>query len=215
MKVIPREARRVTYSTKIRKLKSVALTEIQKAVVIGSILGDGCLCENWSKTNYCLKISHSKLQKEYLLWKINILNPFVIAEPYVYGKTNSITIRTISHPELSLFQKEFYYKRVKIISPRINEFLLNPLVIAIWFMDDGNAIIRKGKLCGYHINSQSFSKEENLILSKHLLQLHGIESNLELNHGKFRIAIWRQDSRRKFRNLLEPYILESLRYKIG
>ena len=67
MKVIPREAGRVTYSTEIRDLKKIGFDEYQRAVIIGSILGDGCLCENWSKTNYRLLIMHSVDQKEYIL----------------------------------------------------------------------------------------------------------------------------------------------------
>ena len=59
MKAIPREAGRITYSTDIRNLKKLRITDIQKAVVIGSILGDGNLNSNWSNTNYRLKISHS------------------------------------------------------------------------------------------------------------------------------------------------------------
>ena len=43
MKAIPREAGRITYSTEIRNLKQLPLSDIQMAVVIGSILLVECV----------------------------------------------------------------------------------------------------------------------------------------------------------------------------
>jgi len=85
----------------------------------------------------------------------------------------------------------------------------------MWFMDDGNAVYQKKKLCGYHINSQSFTYNENLLISKVLKDLYSIESILEKNHGKFRIAIYRQNSRETFKRLISPYVQESMKYKLG
>lgn len=106
--VIPREAGRITYSTNIRKLKLLPLNDIQRAVAIGSILGDGNLSSNWSNTNYRLKISHSIKQTDYILWKYEILKDFVLTKPCVYKKTKSISFRTISHNEFTKFYKLFY-----------------------------------------------------------------------------------------------------------
>ena len=215
MKAIPREAGRVTYSTEIRNLKKIGFNEYQRAVIIGSILGDGCLAENWSKTNYRMLIMHSVDQKEYILWKYSILKQWILSEPRFYKGNMSLTIRTISHPELTILRNIFYPKGKKIIPLNIIEYVENPLTIAIWFMDDGNAVIQNKKLCGYHINSQSFTHQENLLISKVLNDLYSIESTLEKNHGKFRIAIYRQNSRETFKRLIDPYMLESMRYKLG
>lgn len=59
---IPREAGRVTYSTNIRALKRIPMSELQ-SLITGSLLGDVCLHENWSKTNYRLQVRHSKDQE--------------------------------------------------------------------------------------------------------------------------------------------------------
>ena len=59
MKVIPREAGRVTYSTKIRELKKLPFTEKQKAIIIGMILAAIISTLNLSltkKTNYLRKV---------------------------------------------------------------------------------------------------------------------------------------------------------------
>jgi hypothetical protein len=215
MKAIPREAGRITYSTNIRKLKFLPMNDIQKAVTIGSILGDGNLSSNWSKTNYRLKISHSIKQSEYILWKYEILKDFVLTKPNVYDKTKSISFRTISHSIFTEFYKLFYPLSKKVIPRNIEQLIKNPMTIAIWFMDDGNAVVRKDILRGYHLNSQSFTLSENKLLSECLYKLHKIESVMELNHGKYRIAIWKEDSRQKFRNLVAPHVIDSMKYKIG
>jgi hypothetical protein len=213
MKVIPREAGRTTYSTKIRNLKrDLFLSNYQKDIVIGSILGDGCLCGNWSRTNCRLKISHSAKQQDYVLWKYDILKKWFLTEPRIYKKTKSISIRTISHPELTGFYKIFYGNNTKIIPMNIAT-LLNPLVVAVWFMDDGNIRKFKNKIYGYYINTQSFSLIDNQKLVKVFWDNFGINCLIIKNKGKHRLYIGRD--RNKFRNLIEKLIIPSMQYKIS
>lgn len=95
------------------------------------------------------------------------------------------------------------------------KYLKSPLVLAVWFMDDGNAIVRANKLRGYHLNTQSFTFQENEKLSLLLKKLHGIDSTVESNNGYYRIGIWQQSSREKFSGLIQAYIVPSMRYKLG
>ena len=215
MKTIPRETGRVTYSTEIRNLKKIGFNEYQKAIIIGSILGDGCLCENWSKTNYRLLIMHCIDQKEYILWKYSILKQWILSEPRFYGKNNSLTIRTISHPELTVLRHIFYEGKKKIIPRNISELIKNPVTLAIWFMDDGNAVMRKGKLCGYHINTQSFTRVENLLLIDTLKNIYGIDAIIEKNKNSYRLAIWKMLSRDIFKSIIDKLVLPSMQYKLG
>ena len=215
MKVIPREAGRVTYSTKIRELKNLPFTEKQKAIIIGMILGDGCLCDNWSKTNSRLIVSHSIDQSEYIWWKYHELKSHILTPPRYYERNRSLTIRTISHPEITKFREVFYAQKRKIVPQNIAKLITNPLVLAVWFMDDGNNTQRNGKSCGYHINTQSFTHKENKLLAESLRKIYGTEATLERNHEKYRLAVWKKDSREKIRNLTQPHILKDMLYKIG
>jgi len=214
MKVIPREARRITYSTEIRKLKKVPFTAIQKALVIGSILGDGCLCENWSKTNYRLFINHCIKQKDYLWWKYSILKNYILSEPRYYARNNSYTIRTISHAELSDLRKFFYKGKQKIIPKNIQDFLSDPLVLAVWFMDDGNIRVYKGSVASYDLNTQSFTEEENRRLASVLKDVFGLTVSLNLNNGHYRLHISAAD-KWKFRSIIKNFVIDSMRYKLG
>jgi hypothetical protein len=209
MPVIPREAGRVTYSAEIRDLKKrLRLTEEQKAVLIGTMLGDGHLAENWSKTNYRLKVSQSKEQEEYVLWKYRVFKDFVLTGPRLHVSTNSVRFATMSHPEFTVFRNLFYQGRRKIIPSSLHQ-LLTPLALAVWFMDDGNC-----KGAGLNLNTQSFSQSENLILKKYFKEVHGIDVTLERNHKYFRLY-FRRASADQLRHLINSSVLPSMRYKLG
>src|SRR3989344_948133 len=209
MKAIPMEAGRVTYSTEIRNLKKINFSGYERAVIIGSILGDGCLCENWSKTNYRLIISHSVDQKEYIDWKYKILKQWILTAPRFYERNRSLTIRTISHPELTTLRNVFYLNGKKIIPKNSFELIKNPVVLAVWFMDDGNV-----NNDGYNLNTQSFSQEENSFLVEILKKEYGIICSIEKNKGYSRLYIWKR-SAEAFRQIINDFVVPSLRYKLG
>lgn len=215
MMVIPREAGRITYSASIRKMKRVLLDEYQKAVIVGTILGDAYLEANWSKTNYRIGIRHSVDQKEYVQWLYEILKPLVLTPPQYYEPTRSTWFRTVSHPELSEWQKIFYREGKKVIPETIAQYLSNPVTIAVWFMDDGNVVKKNGKTSEYHLNTQSFSENENRLLVEAMEEMYGIRCTLERNHKYYRLAIYQKESRDKFATLIRKYLLPSMVYKIG
>lgn len=212
-KAIPREARRITYSTEIRDIKKrLTLSEYQKAVVIGIILGDGNLSKNWSGTNYRLTVSHSIKQKDYLFWKYNVLKEWILTEPRYYEKHQSITFRTISHPELTVLRNIFYRNNKKIIPENIKDFLENPMTIAVWFMDDGNIRKNSGKIYGYYLNTQSFTKKENIILANIFKDNFGIKCLVIKNHEKYRLYV--SSDREKFFHLIKEFLIKSMKYKL-
>ncbi len=63
------------------------MDKIQKAVVIGSILGDGFL-QKTGKNNARLRLEHSFKQQDYLIWKCQILNNFFQKKPEILTRTN-------------------------------------------------------------------------------------------------------------------------------
>ena len=213
MKAIPREAGRITYSTDIRNLKNKKLNDCQRAVIAGSILGDGNLSGNWSQTNYRLKVSHSVKQSEYIWWKYEILKDLVLTKPQVYDKTKSVSFRTISHSKLTEFYKLFYPTGKKIIPKNIEKLIKNPITIAVWFMDDGNIRKVKEKVYGYYLNTQSFSLSENKILIEALRNNFDVDSMVMKNHGKYRIYIGAQ-GKEKFSHILKDSLVASMKYKI-
>ncbi len=215
MMAIPREAGRITYSTKIREMKKISLSEFQNAVLIGSVLGDACLHGNWSKTNYRLQIRHSKDQEEYMTWKYDIFKDIVLTPPQYYRTTNSIWFRTVSHPDITKLYKLFYPNGKKLIPRKeIENWLANPLTLAVWFMDDGNARKYAGRITAFHLNTQSFSHEENEFLIQSMRKIWQIECVQHSNHEYTRLYIGAKSSS-KFNEIIRPYVLPSMKYKIG
>lgn len=213
---IPREAGRITYSTKIREMKKISLSEFQKAVLVGTVLGDACLERNWSKTNYRLQVRQSKDQEAYVQWKYDVFKNIVLTQPQYYKNTNSIWFRTISHPDITKMYNTFYRDGRKVVPVEmLRPLLASPLSVAVWFMDDGNIVRKKGNVQGYHLNTQSFSREENVLLSEAFMKILGISCLVERNHQYYRLAIYKKRSHERFVEIVKDHILPSMQYKIG
>ena len=202
----------------VRKIRdSLKLSKIQKSFIYGTMLGDGCIYGQQSshqEKNYRLQIIQSNKQKELVLWKYEILKNFILKEPKYLRVNNSWRFRTISHPEITEIYNLFYKNGKKRLPDNIKEILKDKLSLAVWFMDDGNISRYGDKIRGYHINTQSFSYEENLKLSELFKNILGLEIFVPKNKGKYRLYIGSK-SRIIFPKLIEKNIIPSLRYKLG
>lgn len=196
---IPREAK-----------KKLTLTNRQRSLVIGTILGDGYLAKpyNWG-TNYRLQITHSDKQKDYVFWKYNELKNWVISPPKFYFKTNSWRFRTISHRIFTELAGEFYPKGKKIIPERILDEITDPFLLAVWYMDDGNS--RKDAR-SYGISTHSFSRKEHIFLKQLLEKNFGLEVAFHQDGKGNRLYIPAKMGE-KFEKMVCPFIIRSMLYK--
>lgn len=215
MKVIPREVKKViTNSKKLRELRNkLKLSDLQKRVLLGTILGDACLIANvWGK-NYRLQIEHSKQQKQYVFWKYEIFKEFTISPPKFCKQNNSWRFRTISTEEFTKFYKLFYKDNRKIL-PYDLTFIADPLVLAVWFMDDGGRLLGGDKINrGYIFNIQNFDKSEAIIIRNFFGKQLKIPSTIQKNKRAYRLFI-RKNSMPIFRKIIDKYILKDFRYKL-
>lgn len=202
MKGIPREAE--------KKLNSR-----QYKLVIGTLLGDGCLLKphNWGK-NYRLQIAHAEKQKDYVLWKYNELKDWVKSEPRLIECTRSWRFRTISHNVFTEIAKDFYRNDKKIIPEHVFNLITDPFIMAVWYMDDGGVRRYKGDIYNIYLNTQSFKENEVEKIQDVFRKKIGIDSALERNHGNWRLRINNKFTP-KFIHLISPYILSGFNYKIS
>lgn len=121
------------------KRKFIRLSKEQKSLLIALLIGDGTI-----SSNYVFKLSHSTLQREYLEWKIKLLNRFGIKnngiKEYV-SKCGYNTGKEVLYSQMSLIPtikalRRSVYVPKKTITRKLLEWL-NPLGLAIWYMDDG------------------------------------------------------------------------------
>ena len=211
MKRTPWEVRKVNSNSRFHRelRKSLSLSVVQKNALLGSLLGDGCLITNPSMTNYRLQIEQSAKQKDYVFWKYEIFKNFVLTPPKDLARTNSEKVRTVSHRDFLPFREMFYKNGTKIL-PRDLSFLKDPLVLAIWFMDDG-CLDRNS---GYILNTQNFTFAENKRLMAALVNNLGLQY-ISIHHDRkyYRLYV-RKRSMVAFRDLFLTYIQPSMQYKI-
>lgn len=202
--------------------KSLSLTQIQKNLIIGAMLGDGNLRIIGRNREASFAVDHSNHQKEYVLWKYGIMSEWVTTKPKIltriYHKNpkrllTSLRFQTISHPEFSFWHKVFYPEGIKIVPKNIQEILVSPLSLAIWFMDDGNKNHQ-----AVFLNTQQFEKYDQECLMECLNQNFGLECTLNkhwMYKGKqlYRIRVSTK-STRVLHTLVEEYLLPSMQYKI-
>ena len=119
------------------------MNQRERNIVIGCILGDGFIQKTGEK-NARLRLEHSISQKDYIFWKWRELKRYIQNQPKSIVRFNPIwkkqyayyRCQSHSSPEFGKLRTLFYYNHQKQIPENI-EKLLNPLVLAVWFMDDG------------------------------------------------------------------------------
>ena len=191
-------------------------------LLISMLLGDGTI-----SNNYVFKLSHGYKQKEYLEWKINLLNEYGIKnnglKEYVSTKGYN-TGDIVYYSQLSVIPfikllRRIIYKPKKNYSNRKILNRLNALGVAIWYMDDGHINIRKtnDKIHGFYIKiATCLSKENNQIIIDYFKEVWNI-SFYQFKEGKdtYSLCCGTQEGI-KFIEIVKPYIesCPSMIYKI-
>ena len=202
--------------------KALTLNLKQKALIIGSLLGDGTMRLGKGARNVNFKVDHGLMQKDYVEWKYQILKPFVFTEPkisYRYDENGdryakSWWFRTIRHPIFTQIYKKFYkgekYRNGKKIIPLKIKEEINPFVLAVWIMDDGS--YSKGRI---DISTYSFSLKEINTLQEPIKNVLGIRANYYRDRDKGFRMYFNQEDTKKLIKVIHPYIIPSMMYKIG
>ena len=199
----------------------IKISERQRSIIVGTLLGDGHLETTDKGRTYRLKITHSVRQKEYIEWLYEELKNLIRTPPQRKTKEGANKIyeeywfNTYSLGPLRFYGQQFYAGRDKIV-PKIIGKLIDPLAMAVWFMDDGSYKSNRHKT--YIIHALSFKKKDLELLCEVLEKKYGIKTSLHKQHYKSSVK-WRlyvlSRSAERFKNLIEPYIVPSLKYKLG
>lgn len=185
----------------------------QYSVLIGTILGDGCIFKAKANKNYRMNLAHGLKQKEYFLYKYNILKSLGFSEPKIeeefHKKTNKkyYCIKTQSKTN-PLFTKLYniYYKNGKKIIPKNLINNIDDLVIAIMFFDDG--FKTRGTYC---IAMNNFDRESINYFRIILLNKYEIETTIHKDNTLY----IRAKSKNKFKEIVKKYATKDVLYKLG
>lgn len=185
-----------------------SFTDVQMSMILGTLLGDGSLRRQSPNRNALLEVNHSLRAKEYVDWKYNILKDFVSTAPKSRnGNGNRIAYRftTRSLESFTCLYEKFYKNKRKTVP---DDLFLDPLLLAVWFMDDGS----KSRSSVY-LNTQQFSIEEQHHLLSLLYSQYGITGTLNKDKIYFRLRVCTA-STKPFKNIIAPYIHPFFTYKM-
>jgi len=149
-------------------------------------------------------------QREYLLWKYAELKDFVypkIARVKRFDKRNGHSTKSYRFFLRKYFKKwrqVWYPQGIKSVPDDLSKWF-TPLSLAVWYMDDGH--LDKGKSPLFA--SENFS---SIDVQKMIIILKTWNINTSVGHNN-RLRIL-HSSTQHFMRLIEPHIVESMRYKI-
>jgi recombination protein RecA len=201
------------------------LTSLQKEVAVGSLLGDCTLSVQKSETKPTLKFeqgARNRDEKSYVDFLYSVFAPLVGSCPkprHKNGIVHSYHFRTLGCPQFLFYSQQFYSvndagQRKKVVPKNIHQ-MLTPIALAIWFMDDGSLQSNKKS---YMLHTEGFTFQDNKILQKALGSVFGLQVSLSRDNREtgtlYKLSIGVSDSQ-KFREIVEPYILPVMRYKLG
>jgi hypothetical protein len=195
----------------------------QHQLLIGLMLGDGNLRFPGRSHHANLTVDHGDAQKEYVWWKYEQLQEWVLTPPAqvrrIFHKDPSrITVSwrfsTVSHPALTFYHELFYRDGLRIVPKSINDLLTEPQSLAVWLMDDGS---RNTDVL--FISTENFSVADQELLRGCLWERFGIASTLNFHstsNGRrlYRLRLTREGSK-KARDLVAPFVFPSLAYKFS
>jgi hypothetical protein len=164
-----------------KELKSTEFSFSQKSLIIGSLLGDGCLTIGRDSRNARFVERHSSEQLDYLVWKRNMLKPFTTSNiSKTESKEHSISgvacctkdsycFSTITHSYLTNLHNIFYRDGKKVVPSNLDN-MINGLVISIWICDDGCFTYdAKRGIYRLDLHTESFTYNENIYLCREVL----------------------------------------------
>lgn len=192
------------------------LNNEQKALIIGTLLGDGSI-EKRHK-NPRLRIDHSSVQKEYVFWKYNILKNIATREPHILYEKDKRSGKVFSRwyfsskamPELEFYYRLFYQEGKKIIRKEIINYLKEPFSLAVWLMDDG---YKRNDCDALRLSTDCFSFGEQETLQYCLDKNFGISSKIH-RKGRFWNIYIPSTEMGVARAILNSYIIPTMSYKL-
>lgn len=199
------------------KKQFAPLSEQAKAVILGTLLGDGSLKIPKGYSNARIQIRHSDKQKNYLLWKAKTLAEIasercvIIQRADGYGKSRKWRFTSRSLPTLTeLYRLTHRRNKLSIRRKWLNQ--MTPLSLAVWWCDDGSLMGyggRKGVFC-----TDGFSKSSVQTLARYLnvvWKVRAIVAPVGRKVGGRKNEYWRlwirsQEELKKFLRLIAPFV---------
>jgi hypothetical protein len=197
--------------------RGLRLTEAHQEILVGLLLGDGCLeTQNGGRT-YRLKIEQSARHEAYVRHIHKLFSEWVLTPPrrrLSRASNGTITInwafQTVSHEAFEPFGLQFYGGGRKKV-PELIAGWLTPRGFAYWYMDDGS--VKSAESKGVVLNTQAYTAADVERLIEVLRSRFGLQAKIREQSDGPQIYVAGR-SYERLSELIEPFLLEEMRYKV-
>ncbi len=193
-------------------------------IAVGMILSDACM---YKVSNHALiKFEQGYLQEEFLFHLFSLFKEYCfMIEPgkriqqngdiFRKGLIKSFWFKTFSHVYFDSLWDLFYKScstsksTIKSINKGLISNYLTERGLAYWIMGDGS-LNKKSMI----LHTQSYSEEENLILSKELNEKFEFKTKIVPHKQKYWVIVFNSEDTVLLSKLIKPYIIASMSYKL-
>ena len=194
----------------------ISLSKEQKSILYGTILGDGYLQKTGEK-NARLRLEHGGNQKEYLLWKIEKLKDIFQGKAKYLERIHPLTKKKYcywrhqsqSTPYLGKLRRIFYPDGKKKIPDNLEKYL-QPIMLTVWYMDDG--YYYKRDKCSYLYLGNTTQKEAEIV-AQALLKNFNLLTKVKQKKRGYAIYISPKETL-KLKGIIKNYIIPQFNYKL-
>ena len=187
------------------------LTELQQAVLVGTLLGDGSIAKHGF--HHRLFVKHKLAHRALAEWKRKVFDSFTTMPLHHFDQRLNgklypcVQFVTRTDPIFSEWRQRFYDGRRKIVPAEISSFV-TPVSIAVWLMDDGTA-----DRAGMSFQTHSFEFDEVERLATLLRVQFEIEASVQKNKGRWILYVPKA-SLGQLRSLVDGHVLPEFAYKL-
>lgn len=188
-----------------------------QSIIIGSILGDGTIYQANKKHKAILEYKYDDKYFSYILWLHKKLAVLGIQDIKPHKGFHQHRFRTFPSEEIGTLRRIFYPNGKKIIPQSIKSLFVDPLSLAVWYMDDGCLDFRSKYHCNATFATYCFSWEECILLKLSLQENFDLEVSIHKNtmRGKLYYRLYVPSaSMNQFVNLVQSFILPVFKYKL-
>lgn len=202
----------------LRSNSPLVISDDANSILIGSLLGDGSIVRKG--TNCVYTEGHSLVQKDYcehkqrlfkdagLDIKLSVTKGQVsVIDGRPIKNNGKVTLRSQINVAFNKYHDEWYGYNGKTVPRSLTK--INPLMLAVWFMDDGS----KHTNNAYYLSTQGFSLE-NVEYLRDVVN-DSLDLNVAVHKNKDKYILYVPAKRSKLMTeLITPYVCESMNYKL-
>lgn len=193
------------------------LTDVQREILVGILLGDACLETQDLGRTFRLKIEQSTQHEAYVRHIHEAFDEWVLSPPRAKrctasngASSMSWAFQTVSHSAFRFYAHQFYANGRKTV-PKLIHRWLTPRGLAHWYMDDGSMKSNQSK--GVLFNTHSFCAADVKRLCEVLQAKFAVKTTPRRQSDGTQIYV-SGISFETFRALIEPFLITEMRYKV-